>query len=72
PGFGSIIEVATRTKTPLEIDVTMPDGTTVTSTMEPRSLSGGRLRGVEIKNSVERTLPVSRITAVRPVGPSLN
>ncbi|MBT5616396.1 MAG: hypothetical protein HOJ70_01385 [Microbacteriaceae bacterium] len=66
PGFGSIIEVATKSKTPLEIDVTMPDGTTVTHVMEPRSLTGGRLRGVEIKNSIERTLPISRITSVRP------
>jgi hypothetical protein len=64
-GFQSIIEVATETKTPLEIDVTMPEGNTITIVMEPRALSAGRLRGVEIKHQVEKTLPVSRITSIR-------
>jgi len=64
-GFHSIIEVATETKTPLEIVVTMPDGTVATVVMEPRALSAGRLRGVELKHVVEKTFPVSHITSLR-------
>jgi hypothetical protein len=64
-GFSSIIEVATETKTPLEIVVQMPDGSLVTVVMEPRALSAGRLRGVEVKHAVEKTLPVSHITSVK-------
>ena len=64
-GFHSIIEVATETKTPLEIVVTMPDGTSATVVMEPRALSAGRLRGVELKHVVEKTFPVSHITSLR-------
>jgi hypothetical protein len=64
-GFHSIIEVATETKTPLEIVVTMPDGTSATVIMEPRALSAGRLRGVELKHAVEKTFPVSHITSLR-------
>lgn len=64
-GFSSIIEVATETKTPLEIVVRMPDGSPVTVVMEPRALSAGRLRGVELKHAVEKTLPVSHITSVK-------
>lgn len=64
-GFHSIIEVATETKTPLEIVVTMPDGTAATVVMEPRALSAGRLRGVELKHVVEKTFPVSHITSLR-------
>lgn len=64
-GFHSIIEVATETKTALEIVVTMPDGTSATVVMEPRALSAGRLRGVELKHVVEKTFPVSHITSLR-------
>lgn len=64
-GFHSIIEVATETKTPLEIVVTMPDGSSSTVIMEPRALSAGRLRGVELKHAVEKTFPVSHITSLR-------
>ena len=64
-GLTSIIEVATETKTPLEIEVRMPDESLVTVVMEPRALSAGRLRGVELKHAVEKTLPVSHITSIR-------
>ncbi len=64
-GLSSIIEVATETKTPLEIVVRMPDETSLTVVMEPKALSAGRLRGVELRNQVEKTLPVSHITSVR-------
>ena len=64
-GFSSIIDIAIDTKTPLEIVVRMPDDALVTVVMEPRALSAGRLRGVELKHAVEKTLPASRITSVR-------
>ena len=64
-GLSSIIEVATETKTPLEIVVRMPDESSLTVVMEPKALSAGRLRGVELKHQVEKTLPVSHITSVR-------
>lgn len=64
-GLSSIIEVATETKTPLEIVVRMPDDTSLTVVMEPKTLSAGRLRGVELRHQVEKTLPVSHITSVR-------
>jgi hypothetical protein len=64
-GLSSIIEVATETKTPLEIVVRMPDDTSLTVVMEPKALSAGRLRGVELRHQVEKTLPVSHITRVR-------
>jgi hypothetical protein len=64
-GLSSIIEVATETKTPLEIVVRMPDDTSLTVIMEPKALSAGRLRGVELRHQVEKTLPVSHITNVR-------
>ena len=69
-GIASIIEVATESKTPLEIVVTMPDGSPAVVVMEPRSLSAGRLRGVEVKHQVEKTLPVSHITSIRAAVPA--
>ena len=69
-GIASIIEVATESKTPLEIVVTMPDGSAAVMVMEPRSLSAGRLRGVELKHQVEKTLPVSHITSIRAAVPA--
>jgi hypothetical protein len=34
--------------------------------MEPRSLSNGRLRGLDIKNAMEKTIPVSSIRVITP------
>ena len=66
-GVGSMIEVAVAGKVHLEVVVEMPDGSLVTFVMEPRALGGGRLRGVELSNATERTLPVSRIRSVQPI-----
>jgi len=66
-GVGSMIEVAVAGKVHLEVIVEMPDGSLVTFVMEPRALGGGRLRGVELSNATERTLPVSRIRSLRPI-----
>ena len=63
-GVGTMIDVAIEGKIPLDISVEMPDSSLVQFVMEPRALSGGRLRGVEVHNATERTLPVSRIRSL--------
>ena len=66
PWLGSVIDVAMSRKMPLEIELEMPGGESLIMVMEPRSLSNGRLRGVELKNSMEKTIPVSAIRRVTP------
>ena len=66
PSLGSVLEVAIASKAPLEIRVEMPGGDVVSMVMEPRSVAGGRLRGVELKNSMEKTIPVSSIRDAVP------
>ncbi|MDA7565864.1 helicase-associated domain-containing protein [Pontimonas sp.] len=63
-GVGNMIDVAIEGKISLDISVEMPDASLVRFVMEPRALSGGRLRGVEVHNATERTLPVSRIRSL--------
>jgi hypothetical protein len=66
PWLGSMIEVATAQKIPLDIECEMPGGALVTLVMEPRSLSNGRLRGLDINNAMEKTIPVSSIRMIAP------
>jgi len=66
PWLGSVLEVAIAAKVALDIEVDMPGGTSVSLIMEPRSLAGGRLRGVELKNSMEKTVPISAIRSATP------
>jgi hypothetical protein len=66
PSLGSVLEVAIASKVPLEIRVEMPGGEVVSMVMEPRSVASGRLRGVELKNSMEKTIPVSSIRNAVP------
>jgi hypothetical protein len=67
-----MIEVATEHKIPLEIECEMPGGAITTLIMEPRSLSNGRLRGLELKNAMEKTLPVSCIRRITPWIPGID
>ncbi|WP_309069724.1 helicase-associated domain-containing protein, partial [Microbacterium sp.] len=60
------LETAVRAKALLEVDVSLPDGSTRTFVLEATGLGGGRLRGLDRGADVERTLPVKSITAVRP------
>jgi hypothetical protein len=69
PWLGSVLEVAIAAKVALEIEVDMPGGTSVSLIMEPRSLAGGRLRGVELRNSMEKTVPISAIRTATPWSP---
>ena len=61
------LETAVRAKALLEVDVSLPDGSTRTFVLEATGLGGGRLRGRDRGADVERTLPVKSITAVRTV-----
>jgi hypothetical protein len=59
------LDVAVREKSILIVTVSMPDGERE-FTIEPKGFSNGRLRCLDRTTEVERTLPASHITAVRP------
>lgn len=59
------LDVAVREKSILIVTVQMPDGERE-FTIEPKGFSNGRLRCLDRTTEVERTLPASHITAVRP------
>ncbi|MEG2778960.1 MAG: hypothetical protein RR905_06735, partial [Aurantimicrobium sp.] len=59
------LDVAVRDKSILVVTVSMPDGERE-FTIEPKGFSNGRLRCLDRTTEVERTLPASHITAVRP------
>lgn len=69
PWLGSVLEVAIASKIALDIDVEMPGGESVNLIIEPRSVGGGRLRGVELRNSMEKTIPISAIRKASPWSP---
>lgn len=60
------LEVAVRSKTPVTVSVAMPDGRSAAYLVTPLSLASGRLRAIDERAGVERTLPVKSITAVGP------
>jgi hypothetical protein len=60
------IDTAIRGKLALTVTVAMPDGSSVDLQLEPASLAGGRLRARDRRSDLERTLPLSSITAVGP------
>lgn len=58
------IEVAIRNRSLVNVTVALPDGSTRDFLIDPRGLSNGRFRGLDRKSEVERTLPLSSITAI--------
>jgi len=60
------LDVAIRAKASLTISVLMPDGTTVDYLLSPSSVASGRLRALDRKADIERTLPLASITAIGP------
>jgi hypothetical protein len=60
------LDTAIRAKIGLTVTVAMPDGTSVDLQLEPASVAGGRLRARDRRSDLERTLPLSSITAVAP------
>lgn len=60
------LDAAIKSKTPLTVSVTMPNGSLVDYQLELTSVSGGRLRGRDNRAAIERTLPLSRIAGISP------
>ena len=58
------LDVAIRAKMTVTVSVTVQDGSTVVYTVQPTSIAGGRLRGLDRVADIERTLPLTRITAI--------
>lgn len=58
------IEVAIRNRTVVNVTVALPDGSSRDFLIDPRGLSNGRFRGLDRRSEVERTLPLSSITAI--------
>ena len=59
------LEVAIKAKALIVVTISMHDGTTSEYLLQPTSIAGGRLRALDRKSDIERTLPVSHISAVR-------
>lgn len=59
------LDAAVREKTPLIVEVSMPDGSTREFALDATGLGGGRLRGLDRAADVERTLPLRSIASVR-------
>ncbi|MCS5718359.1 helicase-associated domain-containing protein [Herbiconiux sp. CPCC 205763] len=58
------LDKAVRSRTPVTIAVRMPDGSTVRLDVTPLSLSNGRLRCVDVRAGIERTVPVANIQLI--------
>jgi hypothetical protein len=58
---------AGKSKTPVTLVVDTGSGHK-TITLEPRQVANGRVRGLDTKADVERTLPISAIIELRAVG----
>jgi len=59
------LDVAIKAKALIVVTITMTDGATIDYLVQPTSLAGGRLRALDRKSDIERTLPVSHISGVR-------
>jgi hypothetical protein len=59
------LESAVKNKAAVVVSVRLPDGTEVEYHLEPAALANGRLRARDRRADIERTLPLSSITAVR-------
>ncbi|WP_439591990.1 helicase-associated domain-containing protein [Microbacterium sp.] len=64
--LGRELDQAVRNRAVIVVVVRLPDGVERTFTLEASGLGGGRLRGRDRAADIERTLPVSSITSVRP------
>lgn len=59
------LEQAVRARSVIEVEVSLPNGTSRTFLLEATGIGGGRLRGLDRGADVERTLPLSSIASVR-------
>jgi hypothetical protein len=60
------LDVAIKTKSAVTVTVQLPNGSSIDYQLEPTSVAGGRLRARDRRADIERTLPLSSITAVAP------
>lgn len=60
-------ELAVRGKLGVRATIAMPDGTERILELEPTGIAGSRVRGRDLQADVERTLPISSITALEPL-----
>ncbi|MGJ4844359.1 helicase-associated domain-containing protein [Leifsonia sp. Le1] len=60
------LDLAIRGRQLVVVEVTMPDGRVVDYLLEPTGVGGGRLRGRDRAADIERTLPLSSVTGLRP------
>lgn len=58
------VQLAIRNKAKLSITVNRRDGTQLVIELEPSGIANGRLRGLDRKAQVERTLPLTTIAAI--------
>ncbi|CAB4533673.1 MAG: hypothetical protein F2529_00400 [Actinobacteria bacterium] len=58
------VQLAIRNKARLLITATIADGSSATFDLMPNGIANGRLRGLDRKAQIERTLPLSTITAI--------
>ncbi|MBB5632731.1 hypothetical protein BKA04_000954 [Cryobacterium mesophilum] len=58
------LDAAIRNRRAVTVSVRMPNGSIVDYRLEPASVAGGRLRARDPLSEIERTLPLSSITAV--------
>ena len=61
------IEFALKNRSKLLITATDRNGQAFEFLLEPKNLSNGRLRGIDTRAEIERTLPLERITNASPV-----
>lgn len=60
------LELAIKNRIAVTVRVRMPDDSEAELLLEPAAIAGGRLRARDRRRDLERTLPLSRITAVAP------
>ena len=58
------LDVAIKGKVTITVTVQLNDGSTTDFQLEPASVAGGRLRALDRKADIERTLPLSKIVSV--------
>lgn len=64
------LETSIRARVTVLVTLEMPDGRPVEYLLEPTGVAGGRLRGRDRRADVERTLPLSSITGLKPAAVS--
>lgn len=61
----TVLELAVRDRTPITVEVDVA-GEHRQLSIEPHAVKNGRLRGLDLRSDVERTIPVSHVVDVRP------